>query len=399
MALRQKGTSMARLSLPDALLRRPVFWVLVALVLVLIGVRAALPGLVTDYANRKLSGIPGYEARIEDVDLHLWRGGYTIHGAMIEQVDRRRRIPVLSAPRIELSVEWRELLRGALVGQIEFHEPSVNVLAGPVKKEEARAADDIVDRFRELLPVRVNRFAVVDGDLHFRDYAADPDIDLFLDRITLVARNLTNSARLSDTLVATVSADGQAMKSGRFELSMRLDPFATAPTFDLAFELKALRLPELNRYLRHYLAVEARDGRLSLYAEAKAKDGGFRGYVKPFVRDLDVLRLKDDRSVGEAIKGFFVKLVANVFENQPEQQLATRIEFSGEFDNPETSVWEAITTFMRNAFVQALQPGLEGSVAPGRAQRIKDGAPAAEGPEEKEERRAEEEKEELKEKR
>lgn len=103
--------------------------------------------------------------------------------------------------------------------------------------------------------------------------------------------------------------------------------------------------------------------------------------------------------MGEAIKGFFVKLVANVFENEPQQQLATRIEFSGEFDNPETSVWAAITTFMRNAFVQALQPGLEGSVAPGRAERIKDGAPAAEGPEEKEERRAEEEKEELKEKR
>lgn len=124
---------MARLSLPDSLPRRPAFWVLLVLALVLIGVRAALPGLVTDYANRKLSGIPGYEARIEDVDLHLWRGAYTIHGATIEQVDPRR-IPVLSAPSIALSLEWRELLRGALVGQIEFREPSVNVLAGPVKK-------------------------------------------------------------------------------------------------------------------------------------------------------------------------------------------------------------------------------------------------------------------------
>lgn len=390
---------MARVSPAAALIRRPVFWVVLVIVLILIGVRAALPGVVTDYANHKLSDIPGYEARIEDVDLHLWRGGYTIYGTTIEQINRKRRIPVLSAPRVEFSLEWRELLRGALVGQIEFHEPSINLLAGPVKKDEARAADDIVHKFRELLPVRVNRFAIVGGDLHFRNYAAEPDIDLYLDDITLVARNLTNSARISDTLVATVAADGRAMQSGRFELHMRLDPFAPVPTFDLAFELKTLRLPELNRYLRHYLAVEARDGRLSVFAEAKAEKGRFRGYVRPFVQDLDVLELKENKSVGEAIKGFFVKLVANVFENKPEEQLATKIEFSGKFENPETSVWEAVTTFMRNAFVQALQPGLEGSVAPGRAKQVKEGAPPGEGREEKEERRTEEEKEELKEKR
>lgn len=390
---------MARFPPLGALIRRPVFWAVLIVVLVLIGARAALPGLVTDYANRKLSEIPGYQARIEDVDLHLWRGAYTIHGTTIERVEEKRRVPVLSAPRVELSLEWRELLRGALVGQIEFHRPSINVLAGPVKKEEARTADDIVERFRELLPVRVNRFAIVDGDLHFRNYAAEPDVDLYLHEINLVARNLTNSARISDTLAATVSADGRAMQSGRFELNMRLDPFARAPTYELAFALKELRLPELNRYLRHYLAVEARDGRLSLYAESRAREGRFRGYVKPFVKDLDVLEVKEEKSLGEAIKGFFVKLVANVFENKPEEQLATKIEFSGEFENPETSVWEAATTFLRNAFVQALRPGLEGSVAPGRVRRIEEGAPAGREREQKEERRTQKEKEELKEQR
>src|SRR5690554_6896534 len=108
MASRLKGTSMARLSLPRTLLRRPVFWVLPIVALILIGIRVALPGLVTDYANRKLGEIPGYDARIEDVDLHLWRGAYAIHGLAIEQVERKRRIPVLSAPRIDLSLEWRE---------------------------------------------------------------------------------------------------------------------------------------------------------------------------------------------------------------------------------------------------------------------------------------------------
>lgn len=390
---------MTRVPPMDALIRRPLFWVLLIAALILIGVRAALPGVVTDYANRKLSEIPGYEARIQDVDIHLWRGAYTIHGAMIEQIERKRHIPVLSAPRIDLSLEWRELLRGALVGQIEFYQPSINVLAGPVKKEEARAADEIVKRFRELLPVRINRFAIVDGDLHFRNYGTNPDIDLYLDEINLVARNLTNSARISDSLAATLSGDGRAMKTGRFEINMQLDPFARVPTFDLAFELKGLQLPELNSYLRHYLAVEARDGWLSFYAEARANDGRFRGYVKPFVKDLDIVKIKEEKSIGEAIKGFFAKLVANVFENEPKEQLATKIEFTGKFENPETSVWEAAMTFLRNAFVRALQPGLEGSVAPERVRQMEEGAPSGTGREEKEERRTEKEKEELKEKR
>jgi len=382
-----------------ALRRRPAIVILLVVALVSIGIRAALPTVVTRYVNGVLNDLPGYEGRLEDVDLHLWRGAYTIHGLAIEKLERQRRIPIFAAPRIELSLEWGELLNGALVGEIEFRRPEVNVLAGPVRKDEARATDDLVQRFRELLPVNVNRFAVVGGELHFRDYAADPDVDVYLRDVSLVARNLTNSAQVSETLAATVSAEGRVMKTGRFKLDMRIDPFASQPTFDLAFDLRRLSLPELNDYLRHYLAVVARDGRLSLYAEAKARDGGFRGYVKPFVEDLDILKVKQERSLGEAIKGFFVKLVANVFENKPQEQLASKIEFSGKFDDPDVSVWQAVTTFLRNAFVQALTPGVEGSVAPERARRLKGEPAAGEDRGSREERRTEKERRELEEKR
>ncbi len=364
----RKGNLTRGLRLP-AFRHRGWFVALIVIAVIAIGFRIALPIAVTRYANGVLDSIPGYEGRIADVDVHLWRGAYTIHQLDIVKIDvaqktgKVSRAPVLKADTIDLSVEWGELVRGAVVGQVEFVRPTLNLYAGPVRKEQTKAGDDFISKLRELLPLQINRFAVSDGELHFRNYAAQPDIDIYLDRINLVARNLTNSTKISDTLVATVSGEGRAMKSGRVELEMKIDPFAPHPTYDLALELKNLHLPELNNYLRHYLAVVARDGRFSLYAESSAKDGRFKGYVKPFVKDLDVLKVKRDKSLGETIKAFFVKIVAGVFENEPKEQLATKIEFSGSFENPKISLWDAVTEFLRNAF-EALPPGLEGSVSP-----------------------------------
>jgi hypothetical protein len=361
---------MARLGLQH-LTRHPFLVVLLGLAALLVVARAFLPIAVTHYVNRVLNGIQGYEGRVADVDLHLWRGAYTVHDAELVLVAADgSRAPVFHAPRIDLSVEWRALWRGSLVGQIELDRPRINVYAGPATKDEQRKADDFVDRFRELLPMRINRFAVVNGRLHFQNLRADPAVDIYLDNANITAYNLTNSERISETLSATVSGEARAMYSGRLTLAMKLDPLAQRPTYELAFELKDLRLPELNSFLKHYLAVEARDGWVSLFGESKAKEGKFFGYVKPLVRDLDILRTKkEDKTIGETIKAFFVKIMAAIFENESKEQLATRIEFSGSFEDPQISVWEAVASFMRNAFISAIEPRLEGTVAPEQVKR------------------------------
>lgn len=354
---------------PRALAHNPWLIALVLVAVALVALRLALPWIATNSVNRTLNSLPGYEGRVADVDIHLWRGAYSIHDVSIDKVDitpagKFTRVPMFSSDTIDLSVEWGQLLRGAIVGQVELHRPALNIFAGPARKEQGRAGDDFFDRLRELMPLNINRLAIIDGELHFRNYAASPDIDIYLRDVNAVVRNLTNTARIDNTLAATVSASGRAMDSGNFTLEMKLDPFEKRPTYDLAFELKNLRLPELNDYLRHYLAVAARDGRLSLYAESSAKEGRFRGYVKPIVVDLDVLKIKRERTMGETVKAFFVKLMSKVFENKPQEQLATKLEFAGDFADPNIGVWEAVIEFFRNAFVEALPAGLDGSVAP-----------------------------------
>lgn len=351
--------------------RRPVVIVTLVVVALLVAARIALPFVLTDYLSSLLDAPPNYEGEVAGVDLHFWRGAASVQGVRIDQIDDGKRELLFRAPEMHGSVSWRAVLRGSLVGEVEIVRPVINIVTPPEEAEEEKLRlEDLVERFRQVLPFVIDRFTLKDAELHFHDPSARPPIDIYIDQFQVTARNLTNSERLSNDLWGTVSATGRAMGSGDLELQMRLNPSEPRPTYDLAFELKDLRLPALNNYLKHYLSVTARDGRLSLYAESTARDGRFEGYVKPIVKDLDVIDVKEEQGVGEAVKGFFVKLMAQIFENEPKEQVATRIPFSGSFENPETSVWAAVVMFVRNAFVRALAPRLEGSVAPKQAEKV-----------------------------
>jgi hypothetical protein len=364
---------------PTRALRRPAVITVLVLVALLIALRVSLPFLLTHYLNRAITQAPDYEGSIADVDIHLWRGAYSIHKIEVRQIKGDKVTPLFNAQTVDLSVDWRQLLHGSLVGEMTLTKPQINIVAEPKPedvKEEKFRLQDLVDRFTAFMPLNINRFEILDGEAHFGDQSAAPPIDLYFDQVHLVAHNLTNSERVANNLWATVSGTGRMMGSGQVKLEMRLNPSAKQPTFDLAFELKDLRLTALNDYLRRYLAVEARDGWVSLYAEAVARDGRFKGYVKPVVKDLDILEVKqENKGVGEAVKGLFVKILAYVFKNKPQEQLATRIDFAGSFDNPEIGIWDAVVFFIRNAFVEALKPGLDASVAPRQAEKAEKAPP------------------------
>jgi hypothetical protein len=48
--------------------------------------------------------------------------------------------------------------------------------------------------------------------------------------------------------------------------------------------------------------------------------------------------------------------VKNLFKNQPENQLATKVELNGTLKNPKTSTLSTLANIFHNAFVQAYTP-------------------------------------------
>src|SRR5690606_25535037 len=91
-----------------------------------IAARIALPSFVQGYVNRTLDQHPMYEGRIGDVDLHLWRGAYSIEDVRINKTAGSVPVPLFAAERVELAIEWPAVLSGSLVGRIELFAPQLN---------------------------------------------------------------------------------------------------------------------------------------------------------------------------------------------------------------------------------------------------------------------------------
>ena len=120
-----------------SLLRRALVVVLLVLTVLALAVRAALPTLVAKHVNRVINDIRGMAGSVQDVDLHLWRGAFSIHGLELYQLGARGRYPMLSAPRTELSIDWKALWHGAVVGEIVAYDPRISIIAGAQKKQPA----------------------------------------------------------------------------------------------------------------------------------------------------------------------------------------------------------------------------------------------------------------------
>jgi hypothetical protein len=128
---------------------------------------------VRDYVNRKLSEIHGYRAHVAAVTLHLWRGAYQIHYIDIQKTSGKVPVPFFSAPLVDLSVQWRALIfERAFVGNIEIHRPKMNLVNGPSRETSQAPVDEPwAQKVKQLFPLKINRFAVHNGEIHYRDFS------------------------------------------------------------------------------------------------------------------------------------------------------------------------------------------------------------------------------------
>src|SRR5436309_723270 len=99
-------------------------------------------------------------------------------------------------------------------------------------------------------PLKINRFAVHNGEIHYRDFSRNPKVNLSLDRVQTVATNLTNSKKLSKSLIADIRIEGRPLGVGDARSQISLDPYAAKPTF--AFNPRGQRRAagEIERFLQ-----------------------------------------------------------------------------------------------------------------------------------------------------
>ncbi|HLA54412.1 MAG TPA: DUF748 domain-containing protein [Flavitalea sp.] len=350
---------------PGSFFRLKATRTVLIVVAILIIIRLILPYVVLHYANKTLANVPGYYGHIEDIDLSLYRGAYQIDSIYLNKKDSStgKQTDFFSAGRIDLSVEWKALFHGSLVGELELDRPSLiftkdKTELGDVKKD-TNDFRQVLDKF---MPLNINRFEIRNGRLRYDDHGSKPKVDLTMKEIYVLAKNLKNSYDSTQLLPASVTASARAYE-GTLDLNMRLNPLAKVPVFDLNAELKNTNLVLLNDFMQAYGNFDVNKGRFGLYTELAAKDGKFEGYVKPVIKDLDV-RGKEDKkdSFFHKIWESLVGAVGVVFRNQKKDQIATRVRLEGSFKDPKTNTIDAIWEVLRNAFIQALVPSVDNQI-------------------------------------
>ncbi|MCW3072515.1 MAG: hypothetical protein JWO44_2405 [Bacteroidetes bacterium] len=347
--------------------KRTSIRILLGLIIVLIGVRIALPYIVLKYANKALSTMHGYYGHVNDIDIALYRGAYKIKNIYLHKVDSvsQQETEFFEARLIDLSVEWSALLDGKIVGELEFDDPRLRFTKD--KAEPADVKNDTTD-FRKLLddfmPLRVNRFEIMNGVIQYIDAGSSPKVDIQLDNAHILAENLT-SEKDTSLLPATVIADANIYQ-GHLDLHMRLDPLAKDPTFDLNTELKDTHLPDLNDFFKAYAKLDVNSGIFGLYAEVASKQGNFVGYVKPVIKNLDVLGPEDRKdNILQKIWEGFAGGAAQLLKNQKHDQVATKIPLKGTFKNSKANLLYAVIEVLRNAFIEALHPSIDQEISIG----------------------------------
>ena len=333
---------------------------------ILIAIRAVLPSAIERFINRQLAAVEGYDGRVEDVDLGIWRGAAAVEGVrIVRTTDERNNEPFFDCDRINVSIEWKSLMAGSLVAEGDVVRPVLNLVQAKDKEEQQLGTETKWPTFlADYYPFDINTFRVHDGTVRLRTPQIPAEQALVAQNVQAVLSNLTNVVDSEKESFARFEVQATVLDDAPLRINGSLNPLAQQPTFDVNLQLESVALKELNPWLRQYAKADAQAGTFQLYMEIAAADGAFQGYAKPLMQDVDIYGSEEqnDSLLRKAWEGI-VEFATNIVENEDEDQVGARVPFSGTIQDPDSNIWQTIASVLRNAFVSAFAQSLEGSIS------------------------------------
>lgn len=342
--------------------------IILGIVIVVITLRIMLPSIVKNYVNRTLDDLPGYIGHVEDIDIRLIRGAYAIDSLILKKRTDTTHYPFLQINHADLSIEWEQIFKGKLVGEVILEKPSIHILAETPDLSQEPSKEHWTETLKDLMPLTINKLEITNGEFTYLDRTSSPEIGLYIKNMRLTALNLANVEDSTTTrLPSSVSLSGTSIGQGDLNLDMNVNVLKEIPDFDMNMKLTSVDLTSLNNFIKAQGKFDVERGDLDLYSELKLMDGQIDGYVKPFIENLKILDWKNDKEkekggVLNAAKEAVIGLFSKVVENPKQKQIATTVPIQGNINSPETNGWETFIGILKNAFIKALNQGIEGSV-------------------------------------
>lgn len=374
-----------------------VFWLL----FFGLGFRLSLPFILKIFINHQIDQSPGIEGRVEGVDLDLYRGAYQLVDLKLRRADPRFSPKNLDqnskkdlkkesknvdffdfrVQRLSVEIDWDQLWRKVLLVSIRLEKPNLvysrsePLIEDSSTEKEGKKAAESKDPMNDwlgvgniLIPLKVGRIAIEEGRARLVDHFSQPSLDLTAEQVQVKVKEfIIQKETLNE---ASIELAGSArVEGGYLDFGITYSPFSKKPVFDIDAELLNLNLTRLNPFFESYYNFDLEQGQLSVFFEMAARDGNFKGYIKPITRRVDVVNWKKDarkRSLWGLFKESLIGVAAELTENDPKDQLATQIPFEGSFekDIARAGVWPAFWTFLSNGFQRALAYRIDQTITP-----------------------------------
>ena len=334
----------------------------------LVIVRLVLDPIAAHYTRQVLNRGQGFRGAFSDVHVSILPPGYSIDRLkIIQHPDGQWDAPLFYAEKWHLSVLWRELLAGHLVGNIWVDAPKVRVPSRR-EKETIEKTKTIGERLEAMLPMRIDRVDIDRGEAVLVAGPAQKTdkkpAELWIHDAFLVAANLATRKALAKGQASHLRGRAQIQRSGDLRLSFDMDPWAKGLTFAGDASLQGLKLRDLHAFLEGRTDLHASQGTISVFAELRARNGELRGGVKPVLRNVEVESTNDD--LGDQIKAALADVTIDLVEDDDrgDDRLATVIPIRGDVSDPEAQLVPTILGVIRNAFVTGLAAGFSGLPPP-----------------------------------
>ena len=334
-----------------------------ALVLLLVVARMGAPYAVQYYVNQQLTQAKGITGQVGDVDLHLYRGAYSVDDIEIYSVDEQSSPqPLLAVRTLDFSLAWSALLKGNLVTNMVFSQPEVVIYdkdtSEPEQNERVKNEKTWVGLANNLVVFSIDTLTVKAGKVSLINQTKKGEVPTYIANINAQIKNITNAQNLTKTLVTSVEVKGDLMGEAALSLAGKLDPFSKQANFDFNVEVQRFSVKQIQTVFNVYTPFDIEAGGIDGAVELAAKSNEVTGYAKAGVYDLSIFSWRED--VEKDDDGLFTiifeggaDILSSILENDESQLVAARIPIEGTLNNTDISTFQAVVSVLRNAFFEA----------------------------------------------
>ena len=340
--------------------------VLLIVGVILLAIRLALPHIVLNTINNGLEDMSNYHGEVENIDLAIWRGAYRIHNLVIQKRGEKQHVPFLKTPQIDISISWTALIRQRMFAvNATVHDLELNLIDSETEGEKQFGEDvDWRVAVQDFFQFDIDELHFENATVAFRNFNSDPEVNVYARDIYVSVYSLTNVEKQEGKRTARIEGTGEFLNHAPMELAVNFDPFVDMEDFDFRFRVSDVDLTQLNDFVSAYAKFDFEEGKGNLVIEAEARNHELTGYIKPLLRNVEIFDLQAQMNDEE--KGFlrgvweaFLHITEKILQNPGEDQLASRIEVSGNLNDPDISPFQAFLAILRNGFIEAFSAQFE----------------------------------------